>query len=136
MNISKTFNQISRKFVLIIVGLSVLSVGALSLVLYETNSIRLSGETTTDHLYSVIEDNEAVVDYLEQEKDFEAHFVTIANLVKQDQQRNTTKALLIVTVPVVLIAGAVGYIVAKYLLRPVRESMSRKNDFYRTLLMS
>lgn len=129
MGISKQFQTVSRRFVLIVVALSVLSVGLLSLVLHETNSIRFSDTVSSTELQEVIKDDAAVVAYLNDEKDFEAHFVTIANLVKQDQQRSLGRALLIATVPVIIVVALLSYLVAKYLLRPVRESYESQERF-------
>lgn len=129
MSISKQFKSVSRRFVIIIVSLSVLSVGLLSFVLYETNIIRFSDGVSSGELHSVVEGNDAVVQYLEAEKDSEAHFVTIASLVKQDQQRSLGRALLIVTIPVIVLVAIIGLYVAKYLLKPVRESYESQERF-------
>ncbi|MBP6880832.1 HAMP domain-containing histidine kinase [Candidatus Saccharibacteria bacterium] len=129
MNISKQFKLVSRRFIIIIVALSVLSVGLLSFTLYETNSIRFRDGISPNELQEVIKDDEAVVKYLQSEKNFEAHFVTIASLVKQDQQKLLGKALLLTTVPVILIVTILSYFVARYLLKPVRQSYESQERF-------
>jgi signal transduction histidine kinase len=129
MNISRQLKSVSRRFIFIIVTLSVLSVGLLSFTLYETNSIRFRDGISPNELQEVIKDDEAVVEYLESEKDFEAHFVTIASLVKQDQQKLLGKALLLTTVPVIFIVTVLSYFVARYLLKPVRQSYESQERF-------
>ena len=129
MNISRQLKSVSRRFIFIIVTLSVLSVGLLSFTLYETNSIRFRDGISPNELQEVIKDDEAVVEYLESEKDFEAHFVTIASLVKQDQQKLLGKALLLSTVPVIFIVTVLSYFVARYLLKPVRQSYESQERF-------
>lgn len=129
MSIIKQFKQVSRRFTLIVVGLSVLSVSLLSFVLYETNNIRFGGAVSSVELQDVIKDSPAVVEYLESEKAYEAHFVTIASLVKQDQQQALGRALLITTALVLIIVTAISFFVAKYLLRPVRESYESQERF-------
>jgi signal transduction histidine kinase len=129
MSITKQFQTVARRFILIVVSLSVLSVGLLSFVLYETNSIRFGGDVSSSELQEVIRDDEAVVEYLESEKDFEAHFVTIASLIKQDLQQSLGEALLLTTVLVILIVTAISYLVANYLLKPVRESYESQERF-------
>jgi signal transduction histidine kinase len=129
MSITKQFQTVSRRFIIIVVSLCVLSVGLFSFVLYETNIIRFGGDVSSSELQEVISDNEAVIAYLDSEKNFEAHFVTIASLVKQDQQKSLGKALLLTTVPVIVIVTAISYFVAKYLLRPVRESYESQERF-------
>lgn len=129
MGITKQFQKVSRRFVLIIISLSVLSVAMLAFALYETNSLRFGNDVSSEELQNVIKDDEAVVEYLQQEKNYEAHFVTIANLVKQDQQQAIGKALIMITIPVIIIVAALSYFVAKYLLRPVRESYESQERF-------
>jgi signal transduction histidine kinase len=129
MSITKQFQTVSRRFIIIVVSLCVLSVGLFSFVLYETNIIRFGGDVSSSELQEVISDDEAVVAYLDSEKDFEAHFVTIASLVKQDQQKSLGKALLLTTIPVIIIVTAISYFVAKYLLKPVRESYESQERF-------
>lgn len=129
MSISKQFKSVSKRLMIIIVGLSIFSVGLLAFALYEANSISFDKNVNSQELYSVIEGNTAVEEYLESEKDYEAHFITIASLVKQEQQESLGKALLYVTLPVVIIAGAIGFVVAKYVLKPIRESYESQERF-------
>lgn len=129
MSISKQFQSVSRRFIFIVVALSILSVGMLSFALYETNSIRFRNGISSTELQDVIKDDEVVVEYLRTEKDYEAHFVTIASLVKQDQQKLLGRALLLTTIPVIIVVSILSYLVAKYLLRPVRESYESQERF-------
>jgi len=129
MTIGKQFRSIERKFVITVVALATLSVLALGFILYEANSVRFNGQVSSTELSMLVSENPAVVEYLEQEKDYQAHFITIANLVKQEQQESLTNALILVTVPVLIIAGLLGYIVAKYLLRPVKEAYESQERF-------
>jgi signal transduction histidine kinase len=55
--------------------------------------------------------------------------VAIANLVKEDQQQAITEAFLLVTGPVIIVSASIGYFVARYLLRPVRESYQSQERF-------
>ena len=127
--ISRDFSTIQRKFVATIVGLAVSSVLVLGFILYETNAIRFNGDISSDGLHSLVSEDEAVVQYLEEEKDFEAHFITIANLVKNDQQQTLGRSLILMTLPILAIAGLVGYLVARRLLEPVQEAYESQERF-------
>jgi len=129
MNITRQFAHVSRKFIAVIILVSIVSVAALSLAIYQANSSQIDNSISSGELHSVVEGNEAVVSYLEEEKDFEAHFITIANLVKDDQRSSITRAIVYTTIPIVLAAGVLGYMAARYLLRPVRESYESQERF-------
>jgi signal transduction histidine kinase len=77
----------------------------------------------------MVANDPAVSEYLEQEKDFQPHFITIANMVKQEQQTSLTQALILITIPVLIVSGSIGYLVAKHLLKPVKESYESQERF-------
>ncbi len=129
MRITDQLQSVSRRFIVLIVGLSVVSVVALAAVLYQTSAVRFGGAVTSEQLREVIQQDEAVVQYLEDEKEFEAHFVTIASLVKQDQQKALGRAVLYTAVPVIVGAAVVGFFVARHLLKPVQESYESQERF-------
>lgn len=129
MNITKQFSKVSKQFVITIVATVVLSVGLLAFALYETNVIRFGSDVSSQELHNVVKGEDAVVEYLEGEKDYEAHFVKIASLVKQDQQNATTEALIFTTIPIIILVGGVGFLIAKLLLKPVKESYESQERF-------
>jgi two-component system sensor histidine kinase CiaH len=129
MNITKQLKSVSRKFVIIIVSLSVISVAILSFVLYETNAIRFGGDVSNEQLYSVVDGNQELVKYLEDEKKYEAHFLAIASLVKLDQQKAVGDALIAATIIVSIVVAVASYFVARYLLRPVRDAYESQERF-------
>ncbi|MDX1766028.1 MAG: HAMP domain-containing sensor histidine kinase [Candidatus Saccharimonadales bacterium] len=127
--INKKFQQVRRNFVITIVSLAVASVAGLGIILYETNAIRFNNDVSSEQLHSVVAENDAVVEYLDQEKESEAHFISIANLLKSDQQQTLGRSLIFVTVPIVLAAGLAGYLIARRLLGPVQESYESQERF-------
>ena len=129
MTFNRQLSSISRRLTLIIVGLSVFSVLLLSLFLWQSNTIRFSDDVSSGELHSIVEDSPAVVEYLEQEKDFEAHFVSIASLVKNDSQKSLGQTLLITTVPVIIVAAVIGFLVSRIVMRPVKESYESQERF-------
>jgi signal transduction histidine kinase len=129
MTIGKQFRSVERRFVVTIVTLTTFSILALGLVLYEATTLRFSNQVSSDELTSMVANDPAVSEYLEQEKDFQPHFITIANMVKQEQQSSLTQALILITIPVLIVSGSIGYLVAKHLLKPVKESYESQERF-------
>ena len=129
MNSQKNFKTIERKFFITIISLSVLSVVTLGSLLYQANTVRFGGEVSSNELQDLVQDSSAVAEYLEDQKDYEAHFITIANLTKEDQQRALGQALIITTAIVLLFVGFMSFIIARYLLKPVEEAYASQERF-------
>jgi signal transduction histidine kinase len=121
--------RVRRLFTFSIVGLCVASMALLLGILYITSSISFDKSTSAGQLESLTADYPAVAAYLEQEKKSEAHFITIANLVKQDQQQLLGRAALLVALPLLCISGLLGYILARYLLQPVNDTFASQERF-------
>lgn len=121
--------RIRRTFTISIISLSMLSVALLGIALYETSVIRFGGAVSSAQLHELVSDYPEVSKYLIEQKQSEAHFVKIANLVKNDQQRLLGRALLTAAGLVTLISGLLGYLLARKLLRPVQETYERQEVF-------
>lgn len=120
---------IQKKFVTSIVLLATLSVVGLSIVLYTTNAIRLHRNVNANQLHTLTQDYPELSTYIESQKAAEPHFITIANLVKSDQQRLIGRALLYAGFPVLALSGFIGFILARRLLRPVEETYASQERF-------
>lgn len=129
MTSSKQFRNVKNKFVVSIVALAVLSVLSLGVVLYEASTISFGDNVSSSDLHSLVEESPDVATYLTQQKDYEAHFITIANMVQQEKQDDITRALVMVLIPIIVIVGVAGYLIANYLLRPVKESYESQERF-------
>lgn len=129
MTITRRFKSVKTKFVLSIVMLAILSVASFGLVLYEANTITLNKQVSSNDLSQLVQDSPAVAEYLEQEKDYEAHFISIANLVKEEQQQVITRALFVALIPALIIVTLIAYLIANYLLKPVKESFESQERF-------
>jgi signal transduction histidine kinase len=121
--------RIRQLFTFSIVGLCVASMAMLLGTLYITSSISFDKSASAVQLESLTADYPAVAAYLQQEKKSEAHFITIANLVKQDQQRLLGKAALLVALPLLAASALLGYFLARYLLQPVKETFASQERF-------
>lgn len=120
---------IQKKFVTSIVLLATLSVVGLSVVLYATNAIRLQRNVNATQLHNLTQNYPELSAYIESQKAAEPHFITIANLVKSDQQQLIARALIYSGIPVLGLSGLIGYTLARRLLKPVEESFNSQERF-------
>ncbi len=121
--------RVRRLFTVTIVGLCVASMASLLLVLYVASGISFSDTTSPQELTSLTKDYPAVAEYLRDQKKSEAHFITLANLIKDDQQQLLGKTALLATIPVLLASAVLGYFLARYLLGPVAEAYASQERF-------
>ncbi len=112
-----------------IVGLCVASVASMLAVLYLASAIGFSDTTSPQELTGLTADYPAVAQYLREQKQSEAHFITLANLIKDDQQQLLGAAALLAAIPVLAASAALGYFLARYLLRPVAEAYASQERF-------
>ncbi len=122
-------NRVRRLFTVTIVGLCVASMLSLLGVLYITSSSGTFHKTSTSELNSLTKGYPAVATYLREQKKSEAHFITIATLVKNDQQSLLTRAALLAALPLLVASAALGYFLARFLLRPVAEAYGSQQRF-------
>lgn len=121
--------RVRRLFTVTIVGLCVASMASLLGVLYVTETISFSRQTSPEELARITADYPAVAAYLQDQKQSEAHFITLANLVKSDQQQLLGQSALVAALPLLLAAAILGYLLARYLLRPVSEAYASQERF-------
>lgn len=125
----QSINRVRRLFTITIVGLCVASMVSLLAVLYITSSIGFSDRTSPGDLAALTEGYPAVANYLQEQKQSEAHFVTLANLIKSDQQQLLGRTALMVAVPLLLASAVLGYLLARFLLLPVAEAYASQERF-------
>lgn len=75
------------------------------------------------------ENNEAFASYLADQKNYEAHFLTLASDIKQQEADRVTKALAITSIIVVIMGVVVAIVVARKLVRPVEEAYLSQERF-------
>lgn len=75
------------------------------------------------------ENNEAFADYLANQKDYEAHFVTLASDIKQQEADRVTRALALTTGIVVAVGVVSAVIAGRKLVRPVEEAYQSQERF-------
>ena len=129
MSIDKRMRSVSNLFTASILALVVAAMVALGAGLLYSNAISFGNPVDSNELHSAVEENEAVRDYLEQEKDYEAHFVTITNLIREEKRQNITETFILVSIPLLIISVVLGYLLSRRLLRPVKEAYESQERF-------
>jgi signal transduction histidine kinase len=126
---NEKLSRVKRTFIISIVGLVTATVLVLTGTLLVANIVgydnRVSGTAITD----LTTDYPEVRAYLQSQKAAEPHFETIATLVKQEQERRLGEIILLAALPIIVVSGIIGYILARRLLEPVSESYEAQERF-------
>jgi signal transduction histidine kinase len=123
--IKKTRTQFIAIIVLVIV-----SVVALSWAMLQTFNVHTIGNPAQiSEIHSPAENNPEFAEYLENQKEYEAHFITLASSIKQQEQDRLTAALALTSVIAVLFGVAIAIIAARKLTKPVIEAYESQERF-------
>lgn len=123
--IKKTKNLFIATIVLVVV-----SVVALSWAILQTYNVQTIGsEAHISEIHVPSADNPEFAQYLEQEKEYQAHFITLANSIKQQEQDRLTRALAITSIVAVLAGIIIASVAAKKLTKPVIEAYESQERF-------
>lgn len=121
--------SVSSLFTASILGLVVAIIVSLGVALLYSNAISFGNPVDSSELHSAVEGNDAVSEYLEQEKDYEAHFITITNLIREQKRQNIAQTFIVVSLPLLLTSVGLGYLVSRRLLRPVKDAYESQERF-------
>ena len=121
--------RIQKSFVASIVGLVLCTMLVLAGALVLVDVLTYSRQISSDSITTMTSSHSDVSAYLASQKAASPHFVTIANLVKQDQQRAVARAFIIVSAPIIIASLIAGYFIAKRLLQPVADSYEARDRF-------
>lgn len=118
-----------RKFIAIIL-LSITTVVAFSwIILFLYSTQELSSPAGISEVHNAAKNNEAYAQYLEEQKDFEAHFLTLASDIKQQESDRIQTALLVTTLVAVGLAFAIALYTSQKLIKPVQEAYESQERF-------
>jgi len=123
--IKKTRSRFVATIVLVVVA-----VVALSWAILQSYNIQTIG--TPAHINEVhipAADNPEFAAYLEQQKEYEAHFITLASSIKEQEQNRLTGALAITSIIAVIFGTLIAIIAARKLTRPVVEAYESQERF-------
>ncbi len=125
----KLLKQTRLKFtaVILLVVISIVVSSWVALEIYNNRQIAVPADSA--YVHTNAEGNVALTEYLEDQKDFEAHFISLASSVKEQDSRDLTQALAIISVATVILGFLIAIIAAKKLMKPVREAYESQERF-------
>lgn len=118
-----------QKFVALVVLAITTVVGLSWMILYTYSSTELSRPASSNEIHSAGENNQAYTDYLEAEKEYEAHFITLATGIKEQEANRIQGALLATTLIAVALGVAIALYTSKKLIKPVEEAYESQERF-------
>jgi signal transduction histidine kinase len=124
-NIQKT----KSKLRLAVIGLVTVVVLITISLVYINISINLQNAIDQREFESLITNEEALSEYYADQAGFEAHFIRVANIIKEDQLNSLLEDWLIYLVPMILLAIGFSYYISKFLINPIQESYDSKKRF-------
>jgi signal transduction histidine kinase len=117
------------QFVLII-SLVIIAVVGLSWVVLQTYNVNNIGTPAQiSEIKQPAEDNQAYAEYLDQQQKYEAHFLTLASSIKQQEQDRLTGALAITFLIAIVFGIITAMFATKTLTKPVLESYKSQERF-------
>lgn len=123
--IKKTRIQFVATIVLVVV-----SVVALSWAILQTFNFQSIGTPAhISEVHSPAADDPAFAKYLEDQKEYEAHFITLASSIKEREQDRLTAALALTSVVAVLAGVIIAIVAARKLTRPVVDAYESQERF-------
>lgn len=89
----------------------------------------IGSEVTKEGVHYTASSNQALQDYIEDQKAYEAHFISLANLTKQSDFEALQRIVLITGISVLLVGIVVSYIVSRILIKPVADAYQSQERF-------
>jgi len=125
----RQLSKTRRRFYTTIV-LSVLTVILFTwLVLQLFNFTTIGGESSPEELRQIASQSTAVSEYIESEKQNEAHFVSLASLIKNEEQDRLTTILIATSVVSIGLTLIIARFVTRRLMAPVVEAQQSQERF-------
>lgn len=121
--------RIERTFIISVVGLVLAALITLTSTLLIANVARYDQQVSAGDINELIRSYPEVAAYLDSQKPAEPHFVTIATLVKQSQERAVLRIVVLAALPIIIASAVIGVVISRKLLRPVSESYAAQERF-------
>lgn len=121
--------DVKKRITVLVMSLSVFSIVLMAFILSWASTRTPTDLSKIEEVHEIIEGEDALAEYIIDEKGAEPHFVAISNLAREDQRDAIEDTFLFVLIPVLLLSGGVGWAVSRYILRPVNESIASQERF-------
>lgn len=108
--------------------ISIIVITTTGLVYYSVSS-RLDETIDQNQFENLIVSEESLNKYYQDQEGFEAHFVTTANIIKQDQLNNLLSDLIVLLIPTIILTSVLSYLLSKKFIEPIQETFDSKQRF-------
>lgn len=126
---NKRLANVQRTFIVSIVGLVLTALFLLVGTLLVTNIARYDQQVSASNISELTRSYPEVTEYLNSQKPAEPHFVTIATLVKQSQEKALWRIVVIAAIPITVASAVIGVLISRRLLKPVADSYEAQERF-------
>jgi two-component system, OmpR family, sensor histidine kinase CiaH len=123
--IKKTRTQ----FVLVIMTVLLFSVVSILAVFKVVGSRQIGNTSSISEVHKVSKNSPELSGYIDSQAKYEAHFVSLAAKVKEQDQNKLTKILAVTAVASVLLGSLVAFFAAKFLMKPTVEAYNSQERF-------
>lgn len=121
----KTRYRFMATILAVVLTVVLLSWGMLQLY----SSSELAKPAHISEVHKSAENNQAFATYLEEQKAYEAHFLTLASEIKQQEAQRITGALALTSALVITIGTLIAFLVARKLIHPIKEAYESQERF-------
>lgn len=125
----KLLRSTSRKFIATIIFVVVFVVAASWGILQIYNNREIASPADIQEVHKAADHSSEFGEYLEEQKEFEAHFITLASSIKEQEAERVTRGLAITFVIVVVLGTVIAVVAARKLMKPVREAYESQERF-------
>ncbi len=109
---------------------SIVIIISLSLIILQIVNITTIGSSaTSNEVRNAAAKHSALSEYIVDQSEYEAHFITLASAVKEEEQQRLSTALMVTSIVLLVAGGIIAYIVAKLLMKPVEEAYASQERF-------
>ena len=125
----KAIKTTQRTFALLVVGIIVIVIGTLWGMLQWYSSTEISKPSTSSEIHNSSSQNAALSEYINQEKEYEAHFISLATEIKKAEAERLSTALGLTSVIALAVGILMAVVITKKLIEPVREANASQERF-------
>lgn len=93
------------------------------------SSSELAKPAHISEVHKSAENNQAFAEYLEDQKAYEAHFLTLASEIKQQEAQRITGALALTSALAITLGTVIAFLIARKLIQPVKEAYESQERF-------
>lgn len=119
----------SRKFIATIIFVVVFVVATSWGILQIYNQRELANPAEITEVHAAADHSKEFGEYLEDQKEYEAHFLTLASSIKEQESQRVTRGLALTFVIVMTLGTIIAVIAAQRLVKPVKEAYESQERF-------